>query len=132
MIKTTVLVDNKYGLDTFFNSNDHAKLYVAGGCAENCYDRHGLRFKYAGVPKGILSRGLPWKRILAIIGGFHLFNKSDDFVRQFAKRVGDAGAEAVYTGHCTGDKAMSILKTELGSKVHELKTGLVFEIPLTE
>ena len=205
--------DHANGLDRFFELNDHAKLYVAQGCEENCYDRHGIRFKYAGVPRGIMTRhedrivksgpdmmisdgirllghstpGLeklgrmekmylkqgfmryipddfrhehslvfemgdgvvvfnscshagadniinevmkayPGKRINAMIGGFHLFNKSDDYVRAFARRVGDTGVEAVYTGHCTGQKAWNIMHAELGDKVHALKTGLVFEL----
>ena len=205
--------DHANGLDRFFELNDHAKLYVAKGCDENCYDRYGLRFKYAGVPRGIMTRhadkiikadpdmkiadgvrllahstpGLeklgrmekmylrqgfmryipddfrhehslvfemgdgvvvfnscshagadniinevmkayPGKRIIAMIGGFHLFNKSDDYVRAFARRVGDTGVEAVYTGHCTGQKAWDIMHDELGDKVHALKTGLVFEL----
>lgn len=205
--------DHANGLDRFFELNDHAKLYVAQGCDENCYDRHGLRFKYAGVPRGIMTRhadrivkadpdmfiaegirllghstpGLeklgrmekmylrqgflryvpddfshehslvfemgdgvvvfnscshagadniineviqayPDKRIIAMIGGFHLFNKSDDYVRAFARRVGDTGVEAVYTGHCTGQKAWDIMHEELGDKVHALQTGLVFEL----
>lgn len=205
--------DHANGLDRFFELNDHAKLYVAQGCDENCYDRHGIRFKYAGVPRGIMTRhadqivkadpdmmiaegirllghstpGLeklgrmekmylkqgfmryvpddfrhehslvfemgdgvvvfnscshagadniineviqayPGKRIIAMIGGFHLFNKSDDYVRAFARRVGDTGVEAVYTGHCTGQKAWDIMHEELGDKVHALQTGLVFEL----
>ena len=205
--------DHANGLDRFFELNDHAKLYAAQGCDENCYDRHGLRFKYAGVPRGIMTRhadrivkadpdmfiaegirllchstpGLeklgrmekmylkqgfmryipddfshehslvfemgdgvvvfnscshagadniinevmqayPGKRIIAMIGGFHLFNKSDDYVRAFARRVGDTGVEAVYTGHCTGQKAWNIMHEELGDKVHALQTGLVFQL----
>ena len=41
---------------------------------------------------------------------------------------GETGVEALYTGHCTGKKAMNILRSELGDKVHELRTGLVFEL----
>ena len=205
--------DHANGFEKFFELNDHAKLYVAGGCAENCYDRHGLRFKYAGIPRGIMSRyadriikadpdvmiadgirllghntpGLdklgrmekmylkqgfmkyipddfrheqslifetddgvvvfnscshagadnivneaaqvyPGRKILAMIGGFHLFNKSDEYVRAFARRLEDAGAIHIYTGHCTGQKAWNILHDELGDKVHALSTGLVFEL----
>ena len=205
--------DHANGLEKFFELNDHAKLYVAGGCDENCYDRHGLFFKYAGVPRGIMGRhadriikadadmmiadgirllghntpgleklGLmekmylkqgfmkyipddfrheqslifetddgvvvfnscshagadnivneaaqvyPGRKILAMIGGFHLFNKSDEYVRAFARRLEDAGALHIYTGHCTGQKAWNILHEELGDKVHALSTGLVFEL----
>lgn len=205
--------DHANGLEKFFELNDHAPLYVASGCDENCYDRHGLIFKYAGIPRGIMKRhadriikagpdmmisdgirllghttpgleklGLmekmyirkgfmkyipddfshehslvfetddgvvifnscshagadniinevaqvyPDRQIIAMIGGFHLFNKSDDYVRAFAGRLEDAGALHIYTGHCTGGKAMDILHDELGDKVHAFKTGLVFEI----
>ena len=48
--------DHANGLDTFFELNDHAPLYVAEGCDENCYDRHGIFMKYAGVPRGIMKR----------------------------------------------------------------------------
>ena len=205
--------DHANGLETFFRVNDHAKLYVAHECAENCYDRKGLLYKYAGIPRGIMERyadrivradidmyiddgirlighttpGLeemgkmnrmflrqgfmkfipddfrheqslvfelddgvavfnscshagadviinevmqvyPGKRILAMVGGFHLYNKTDEYVSAFARRVEETGADAVYTGHCTGSKAMAIMRRELGDKVHALRTGLVFEI----
>lgn len=205
--------DHANGLETFLDINRHAKLYVAEGCDENCYDRPGFFYKYAGIPRGIMKRradrivkagpdvmigdgirllghstpGLeklgefermylkqgfmkyipddfrheqslifelddgiavfnscshagadniineamaayPGKRVTAMIGGFHLFNKDDDYVRAFARRVGETGAEAVYTGHCTGKKAMEILRSELGDKVRELYTGQVFEL----
>lgn len=205
--------DHANGLDTFLDLNDHAKLYVAEGCGENCYDRPGLLYKYAGIPRGIMTRradrivkagpdttigdgirllghstpgfgklgefekmylkqgfmkyipddfrheqslifelddgvavfnscshagadniineamaAYPGKKIVAMIGGFHLFNKDDDYVRDFARRVGETGVEAVYTGHCTGKKAMGILREELGEMVHEFRTGLVFEL----
>ena len=200
--------DHANGLDRFFELNDHAKLYVAQGCDENCYDRHGIRFKYAGVPRGIMTRhadrivkagpdmmvaegirllghstpGLeklgrmekmylkqgfmryipddfrhehslvfemgdgvvvfnscshagadniinevmqayPGKRINAMIGGFHLFNKSDEYVRAFARRVGDTGVETVYTGHCTGIEQYAYLKSRMGNKVCYAGTG---------
>lgn len=205
--------DHANGMDTFFERNDHADLYVARECAENCYDKHGDEYKYAGIPEGIMTRhadrivrsdpdmyidegirllghttpgleelGLkedmylkqasggfipddfrhehslvfekpegivifnscshagadniinevaqvyPGQKILAMIGGFHLFNKTEGYVRAFAKRVDSAGAEAVITGHCTGPEALDILEEELGSKVRRLYTGLVFEL----
>jgi len=226
--------DHANGLDTFFELNDHAPLYVAEGCDENCYDRHGIFMKYAGVPRGIMKRhagrivragksdqsektdntegsgkakasgavtqidkgisllghstpgldrlgradkmylrqGLlkfipddfrhevslvfelpegfvvfnscshagadniineamkayPGRRILAMIGGFHLYNKTDRYVRSFARRVLETGVEAVYTSHCTGERAMQILSEELGDKMHAFCTGTSFEI----
>lgn len=205
--------DHANGLDRFFELNDHAPLYVAHCCEENCYDRDKLKFKYAGIPRGIMKRhadriiradtdmmiadgirllghttpGLeklgrmekmylkqgflryipddfrheqslvfetddgvvifnscshagadniinevaqayPGIPVIAMIGGFHLFNKSDGYVKAFAGRLEEAGALHIYTGHCTGQKAWDILHEELGDKVHALSTGLVFEI----
>ena len=73
-------------------------------------------------------RVYPDRKIKAVIGGFHLFNKSDEYVRAFARRLRNTGVESIYTGHCTGDKAMAILREELGDIVHSFETGLVFEI----
>jgi len=70
----------------------------------------------------------PGREILAMIGGFHLFNKDDDYVRAFAHRLEDTGVQAIYTGHCTGQRAWDVLHEELGDKVQELSTGLTFEI----
>ena len=207
--------DHANGFDTFFERNDHAKLFVSRECGENCYDydKEKKEFVYAGIPRGIMERhadrivkadpdmmidegirllahttpGLdelgrmeqmylmvgpdeyiiddfrheqslifeldegivvfnscshagadniineameayPGRRILAIIGGFHLFNKTDEYVREFSGRVLNTGVTAVYTGHCTGDKAMAIMREELGDKLHAFKTGLVIEI----
>ena len=70
----------------------------------------------------------PGQKILAMIGGFHLFNKDEEYIRAFARRVMDTGVQDVYTGHCTGEKGMEILEEELGERFHGFVTGLEFEI----
>lgn len=69
----------------------------------------------------------PDKHIYAIIGGFHLFNKSEDEVRSVAKEINNTGIDFVCTGHCTKEKAYSIMKEELKDKLHALKVGLVMK-----
>lgn len=69
----------------------------------------------------------PNKKIRALIGGFHIFNKSEDEVRALAERLHETGVEEIYTGHCTGKKAFQILKEELGDRVKQLKVGMVME-----
>lgn len=66
----------------------------------------------------------PGEQIEAYIGGLHLFRSSDEEVYAFARRVRETGIKQIYTGHCTGDRAMEILKEELGDVIHELYTGL--------
>ena len=205
--------DHANGFEKFMKLNDRAKLYIANGCYENCYDKKGLFHKYAGIPRGMLSRhserivrsdgreeispgiwilghstpgleaagirekmfqkqgffkyapdnfnhehslifelndgiavfnscshagadviireakeAFPGKKILAMIGGFHLYKRDDAYVRAFAGRVKETGVESIYTGHCTGDRALGILREELGDMVHRLESGLVFEL----
>lgn len=70
----------------------------------------------------------PDKHICAYIGGLHLFRSSDEEVYAFARRVRKTGIKKIYTGHCTGERAMEILKEELGNVIQELYTGLEIEI----
>lgn len=76
-----------------------------------------------------VERAFPGKPISAMIGGFHLYNKSDDAVRAFAARLRETGVRRVYTGHCTGDRAFSILRDELGDAAKQFRAGLTIEIP---
>lgn len=70
----------------------------------------------------------PGKRVSALIGGFHLFNKPDHEVRELARKIKGTGIGAVYTGHCTGEKAYHILKDELGDALHQFRVGLTIEL----
>lgn len=74
-----------------------------------------------------VMESFPEKKALALVGGFHLSNKSEDFVRKLAQGIQETGITFVYTGHCTGQKAYEILKEELGSHAVQLMTGLVME-----
>lgn len=69
----------------------------------------------------------PGKKIYAIIGGFHLYNKTEEEVLAFARRVQECDVEQIYTGHCTGKKAYGLLQGVLGDKLHQLHSGLVME-----
>lgn len=70
----------------------------------------------------------PGKRIAALIGGLHLFRSSDEMVRALAKRVRETEIGSIYTGHCTGERAMAILQEELGDRVQSLYTGMEITI----
>lgn len=69
----------------------------------------------------------PDQPVRALIGGFHLYNKSPDEVRAFARRVKATGIQKLYTGHCTGKKALRLLQEELGEVVEPFSVGLVME-----
>lgn len=83
------------------------------------------------IVKDILAR-FPGQRVYAILGGFHLMGRagveslgvSPGIVRNLAHWLSDElGVARIYTGHCTGAPAFSILKEELGERVDYLQTG---------
>ena len=48
--------DHCGGLETFFEVNPDAPVYMRAGTAENCYDRKYQEICYIGIPHGILKR----------------------------------------------------------------------------
>lgn len=70
----------------------------------------------------------PGKHIIALIGGLHLFMRSDDEVRALANVIRDLGIEKLCTGHCTGDQALAVLEEELGDMVEPTFAGKAIEI----
>jgi len=74
-----------------------------------------------------VAADFPGKKIKAIVGGFHLYKKSEKAVREISQKIKATGVEQIYTGHCTGENQFNIMKDELGDMVHQLKVGLVME-----
>lgn len=72
-----------------------------------------------------VATAYPQKKVIAVIGGFHIYNKSENEIRELAKMIKDTGIEYVCTGHCTGKKAYEILNEELGDALHQLRVGLI-------
>lgn len=70
----------------------------------------------------------PGKSIRALVGGLHLFLREEPEVRALAAKISDLGIEKVYTGHCTGEQALAVLKEELPGKVEAFYAGQVFEV----
>ncbi len=70
----------------------------------------------------------PEKNVYGLIGGLHLFNKSEEEIRNVAAQIRDTGIEYVCTGHCTKDRAYGILKEELGDIVNQMKVGYQVKI----
>ena len=68
----------------------------------------------------------PDKKIYALFGGLHLHASTDEDVLALAKRIHKTGIRKIYTGHCTGDHALELLKEELGDVVEGICSG--FEI----
>lgn len=203
--------DHADGMETFFECNSRARLYLREGCRENCYRIKEGDWKYIGIREGFLRKyrdrlayvsgdleivegvwllshrtpgleqvgrrekmflkeegswvadcfaheqslvfetpggivvfnscshggadtviseaaaAFPGRKVRALIGGFHLHNKSEKYVREISERIRRTGVEEIFTGHCTGDEAYGIMREELGDRVHQLRTGLQME-----
>lgn len=71
-----------------------------------------------------VRRTFPEKPVYGLIGGFHLYNKTEAEVRAFAAALNETGVHYVCTGHCTKEKAYGILQETLGDRLHRLHVGL--------
>lgn len=74
-----------------------------------------------------VTADFPGRKVLALTGGLHLYNKTEEEVRELAGTLKDTGVGLVCTGHCTGQKAYGILKDELGDVVRQFYTGFIMD-----
>lgn len=75
-----------------------------------------------------VSAVFPGRKIRAMIGGFHLYNKSEQYVRNLSEEILATGVEEIYTGHCTGEEGYRVMRDVLGKMVHQLEAGLEIEL----
>jgi hypothetical protein len=61
-----------------------------------------------------VREAFPDKKIYGYIGGFHLFNKSNEAIGEVAEMISQTSVDYICTGHCTGGRAYGILKEKLG------------------
>lgn len=71
-----------------------------------------------------VSKTFPDKKVYGLIGGFHLFNKTEKEIRGVAQKIKETGIEFVCTGHCTKERAYGVMKEELGDSLNMLRCGL--------
>jgi len=77
-----------------------------------------------------VQKEFPGKKIYAFIGGLHMKGDSftEDEIIEVAEYLKNVGVQYLYTGHCTGERALQILKKYGGNMVQELTTGKVIDI----
>lgn len=66
--------------------------------------------------------------VYALFGGLHLFRSKDAAVKRMASALADSGVAKIYTGHCTGERAMELLSERLGDVLVPIYPGLVVDI----
>ena len=71
-----------------------------------------------------VREAFPDKKIYGYIGGFHLFNKSNEAIGEVAEMISQTSVDYICTGHCTGGRAYGILKEKLGDKIEQLQVGM--------
>ena len=71
-----------------------------------------------------VREAFPDKKIYGYIGGFHLFNKSNEAIGEVAEMISQTSVDYICTGHCTGGRAYGIFKEKLGDKIEQLQVGM--------
>ncbi len=123
--------DHTFALDDFAHEivmaiKEDRNLVVFTGCS------------HSGILNMVetVARAFEGTPIKAVIGGFHLvaiplFNfmaGSKREVEGLAKSTLDYPVGITYTGHCTGNRAFPILKSVMGERLKDIKTGSCFEV----
>lgn len=83
---------------------------------------------HAGLPAIVaeVQAAFPERHIAAYVGGLHLVHATDEDILQVARTVETAGIERLYTGHCTGERALALLQKLLPGRVVTVHPGLSF------
>ncbi len=68
------------------------------------------------------------KPIYCVIGGFHLFRKSDSLNREIVNQFQSLSVKKVAPCHCSGDKIIGLFEEAYRSDFYQIGTGSVIEI----
>lgn len=86
------------------------------------------------IVRGVLEQ-FPGRKVFAVMGGLHMFGGKDggmncapEYVYKVADALKELGVEEIYTGHCTGETALALLRERFGPGCHALATGQVLEL----
>lgn len=63
----------------------------------------------------------------AVLGGFHLVDKSDEEIQAIVREFRTSGVSKCGSTHCTGDKAIGLFKQEYGQDFLAMGTGRILE-----
>lgn len=63
------------------------------------------------------------REILAYVGGLHLYKLTDEELLVLCRQLRDSTVRRFYTGHCTGEHAFEVLRSELGDRICQFRAG---------
>ena len=75
------------------------------------------------------AKQLAGGRLLAVLGGFHLLDHSDEAVAGIVARLQELGVEKIGATHCTGDKPIEAFRKAYGARFIEMGAGRVVDFP---
>ena len=75
------------------------------------------------------ARTVAGGKVVAVLGGFHLLDHSDEAVAGIVTRFQELGVEKVGATHCTGEKAIEAFRKAYGARFVEMGAGRVVELP---
>jgi 7,8-dihydropterin-6-yl-methyl-4-(beta-D-ribofuranosyl)aminobenzene 5'-phosphate synthase len=64
--------------------------------------------------------------VYAYVGGLHLYKLTDEELAVLCDEIRRTPIEHIFTGHCTGDHAFSVLKKQLGDRVEQFTSGFSY------
>lgn len=70
-----------------------------------------------------VKQKFPQERIYAVLGGFHLMNKSRSTIKSIVADLQDMGVEKVGPTHCTGEEARHLFEQSYGRGVLSINAG---------
>lgn len=71
---------------------------------------------------GLLGR----RDVRAYVGGLHLYRLTDDELHILCDEIRSASIAHIFTGHCTGDHAFSVLSEALGDRINQFSSGYTY------
>ena len=115
------LINDNFKHEFFMIIEDDDSLIIFSGCGHS-----GIK-NIVNTAKNLF----PDKKIEAVIGGLHLQSGSSTFavsekeeIDEMAKWLKSEVSGQIYTGHCTGERGMNLMKPVLKDRLERIYTGM--------
>lgn len=121
ILKNEQFIEDDFSHELFAVINENDKFIIISSCSH---------IGIVNIVKSVKNT-YPDKKISYVIGGFHMrglfgidtLNCNELYVKDVAEKLDELGVENIYTCHCTGTKAYSLLKSVLGKRISYFITG---------
>ena len=73
-----------------------------------------------------VSEALGRQDVCAYVGGLHLYRLTDDELHILCDEIRSASIAHIFTGHCTGNHAFSVLSEAFGDRISQFSSGYTY------